>query len=50
MILLDHRANPKIARSDGALAADIAKQNGHEDVRDLIRQLGKYGTPFDQGR
>jgi ankyrin repeat protein len=35
-ILLDHGADPHIARSDGALPADIARNNGHPDVAALI--------------
>jgi hypothetical protein len=35
-ILLDHGADPRIARSDGVLPAGIARQNGHPEVAALI--------------
>jgi ankyrin repeat protein len=35
-ILLEHGADPHIARSDSALAADIARTNGHPAVAALI--------------
>jgi Ankyrin repeats (many copies) len=35
-LLLEHGADPHLTRSDGALAADIATQNGHPRVAALI--------------
>jgi hypothetical protein len=35
-LLLDHGADPHMARSDGALPADIARKNRHKDVAALI--------------
>jgi hypothetical protein len=35
-ILLEHGADPRIARSDGVLPDDIARQNGHPEVAAII--------------
>ena len=35
-LLLDHGADPRLPRSDGALPADIARDNVHKDVAVLI--------------
>jgi ankyrin repeat protein len=35
-LLLEHGADPLLARKDGALPADIARQNGHPDVAKVI--------------
>lgn len=35
-LLLEHGANPELPRKDGALPADIARENGHADVAALI--------------
>lgn len=41
-LLLEHGADPNITRSDGMQAADIARENKHEAVAELIT---KYARP-----
>jgi ankyrin repeat protein len=39
--LLEHGADPAIPRQDGALAVNIARQNGHPDVAMLIERYAR---------
>ena len=40
-LLLKHGANPKLARADGALPSDIAKNNGHTKTAEMIKKYKK---------
>jgi ankyrin repeat protein len=40
-LLLQYGADPLLSRDDGALPADIARQNGHLDVAEVIERFAK---------